>query len=316
MNVHANAKLTPRGRLEMTLAITEQGMSPKAAAAAFGVSHSTACKWLRRFRQGGAQALADSSSRPHRQPLRTAEGLRRKVQILRRHHLTIQAIAAQTKLSKATISRILRQAGLSRLSDLQPKDPPRRYQRKHPGELIHLDIKKFGRIEKPGHRIHGDRRQRSRNAGWEFLHVCIDDASRLAYAEVLPDERKESAVGFLRRALNFLRAHHIKVQRVMTDNGSCYRSKLFAKLCSQTGIRHLFTRPYTPRTNGKAERFIQSACREWAYAHSYRHSSRRTAQLPKWLHHYNWHRPHHSINLTPPALTLPISVNNLLRLHI
>ena len=156
----------------------------------------------------------------------------------------------------------------------------------------------------------------ARGIGWEFLHVCIDDASRLAYAEVLPDERKESAAGFLLRALAFFRTHRIKVQRLMTDNGSCYRSKLFARVCTEAGIRHIFTKPYTPQTNGKAERFIQSATREWAYAHSYRHSSRRIAQLPKWLHHYNWHRPHHSLNLRPPALTLPLTRKNLLRLHI
>jgi transposase InsO family protein len=171
------------------------------------------------------------------------------------------------------VSRILRQAGLSRLSALEPKDPPRRYQRQHPGELIHLDIKKFARIQRVGHRIHGDRTKISRGAGWEFLHVCIDDASRLAYAEVLRDERKESAVAFLRRALAFFRTHRITVQRLMSDNGSCYRSKLFARVCTEAGIRHIFTKPYTPQTNGKAERFIQSATREWAYAHSYRHSS-------------------------------------------
>ena len=299
----------------MVLAILEDGLSPSAAAACFGVSPATASKWLRRYEQGGLEALQDASSRPRRQPRRTSDGLRRKVCVLRRRRLTIQAIAIQTELSKATISRILREAGLNRLSALEPKDPPRRYQRQHPGELIHLDIKKFGRIERVGHRIHGDRSRRSRNVGWEFLHVCIDDASRLAYAEVLPDERKESAAGFLVRALAFFRAHQIKVERLMTDNGSCYRSKLFARICAETQIRHIFTRPYTPQTNGKAERFIQSAAREWAYAHSYRHSSRRTAQLPKWLHHYNWHRPHHSLNLRPPALTLPLTRKNLLRLH-
>ena len=315
MNVHANAKLTPRGRLQMVLAMVEDCLSPAAAAASFGVSPATASKWLRRFQQGGMKALEDASSRPRRQPRRTNQGLRRKVSVLRRRRLTIHAIAAQTGLSKATVSRILRDAGLSRLSALEPKEPPRRYQREHPGELIHLDIKKFARIERVGHRIHGDRSRKVRDVGWEFLHVCIDDASRLAYAEVLHDERKESAAGFLARALAFFRRHRIKVQRLMTDNGSCYRSKLFARVCAEAQIRHIFTKPYTPQTNGKAERFIQSATREWAYAHSYRHSSRRTAQLPRWLHHYNWHRPHHSLNLRPPALTLPLSRNNLLRLH-
>jgi transposase InsO family protein len=299
----------------MVLAILEQGVSPASAAAHFGVSPATASKWLGRYQQGGPDALEDASSRPRRQPRRTTDGLRRKVGVLRRRRLTIQAIAVQTGLSKATVSRILRQAGLNRLSALEPKDPPRRYQREHPGELIHLDIKKFGRIERVGHRIHGDRSRRVEGAGWEFLHVCIDDASRLAYAEVLADERKESAAGFLTRALAFFRTHRITVQRLMTDNGSCYRSKLFARLCTEAGIRHIFTKPYTPQTNGKAERFIQSACREWAYAHSYRHSSRRIAQLPKWLHHYNWHRPHHALNLRPPALSLPLSRKNLLRLH-
>lgn len=300
----------------MVLAILEECLSPSAAAASFGVSPATAAKWLRRYQKGGPDALEDASSRPRRQPRRTTEGLRRKVCVLRRRRLTIQAIATQTGLSKATVSRILCQAGLSRLSALEPKDPPRRYQRQHPGELIHLDIKKFGRIQGVGHRIHGDRRRCSRGVGWEFLHVCIDDASRLAYAEVLADERKESAAAFLVRALAFFRTHRIKVERLMTDNGSCYRSKLFARICAEAEIRHIFTRPYTPQTNGKAERFIQSACREWAYAHSYRHSSRRIAQLSKWLHHYNWHRPHHALKLRPPALTLPLNRKNLLRLHI
>lgn len=299
----------------MVLTILEGNLSPAVAAANFGVAPATAAKWLRRYQQGGLKALEDASSRPHKQPRRTNDGLRRKVVVLRRKRLTIQAIATQTKLSKATVSRILKQAGLSRLSALDPKEPPRRYQREKPGELIHLDIKKFARIQKVGHRIHGKRGRSAKGIGWEFLHVCVDDASRLAYAEILPNERKESAAVFLQHALKFFRTHRIKVERVMTDNGACYQSNLFARICTEAGIRHIFTKPYTPQTNGKAERFIQSAIREWAYAHSYTHSSRRTAQLPKWLHHYNWHRPHHSLNLRPPAMTLPLKRNNLLRLH-
>ena len=241
--------------------------------------------------------------------------MRTRVRLLRRRRWNYQRIVAEVGVSKATVCRILRRAGLNRLSALEPKEPPRRYVRERPGELLHLDIKKLGKIKGVGHRIHGDRRRRARGIGWEFLHVCIDDCSRIAYVELMADERKESAFAFLRRALLYYERLGIKVERIMTDNGACYRSKLLARLCEAASIRHIFTRPYTPRTNGKAERFIQTAIREWAYAHAYRHSAQRAKGLLPWLHAYNWHRPHSALNNKPPISTLPLLRNNVLRLH-
>jgi transposase InsO family protein len=214
------------------------------------------------------------------------------------------------------VSRVLRAAKLSRAKDLEPAEPVVRYEREHPGELIHLDIKKLGRFEAEGHRVTGDRQAgRSRGAGWEFVHVCIDDASRLAFSQILPDEKKESAVAFLRSAVAYYASLGVAVTRVMTDNGSCYRSHAFRKACADLGLKHIRTRPYTPRTNGKAERFIQTALREWAYAHAYPSSARRAVELPLWLHRYNWHRPHGGIKSQTPISRLGLNRDNLLRLH-
>ena len=205
---------------------------------------------------------------------------------------------------------------------LQPAEPVRRYEREHPGEIIHLDIKKLGRIDGIGHRITGDRRgQSNRRArgeglGWEYVHVCIDDASRLAFMQVLPSEKKESAVSFLKAAVAYYKSLGVKVLRVMTDNGSCYKSFDFRDACRDLSLRHIRTKPYTPRTNGKAERFIQTALREWAYAKAYTHSHVRSAELQHWLHCYNWHRPHGSLDAKPPISRLRLSEDNLLRLHI
>jgi transposase InsO family protein len=219
------------------------------------------------------------------------------------------------------VSRVLRRLGISRIKDLEPAEPVRRYQRDHPGELIHIDIKKLGRFRKVGHRITGDRARRtdlhgrSTHSGWEFVHVCIDDASRIAFSQILPDEKKESAVAFLSAALAYYAGLGVTVTRVMTDNGSCYRSRDFRAACKALGLKHIRTRPYTPRTNGKAERFIQTSLREWAYAQAYPTSDHRKAELPRWLHQYNWHRPHGSLQSQTPISRLGLDANNLLRLH-
>ena len=212
---------------------------------------------------------------------------------------------------------MLKRLGLNRLSALEPAEPPRRYQRDRPGELIHIDIKKLGRFDRIGHRITGRQTgvATSRASGWEFVHVCIDDASRIAFSKVMKTQRKACAVAFLKAAIAYYASLGITVERVMTDNGSCYRSKAFRNACKRLRLKHIFTRPYTPRTNGKAERFIQTALREWAYAKAYDTSQQRAAELPYWMHRYNWHRPHGSIGSMPPISTLGLSRNNLLRLH-
>jgi len=315
MNIHSNARLTPKRREEMARAVTQGALTPKEAAASFGVSSKTVAKWTTRFREGGPAAMLDRSSRPVTSPRRISESTRRDIIRRRCRRWTLAHIAEFARVSVATAGRVLARAGLSRLASLDPPEPPNRYEREHPGELLHLDIKKLGRILAEGHRSHGDRSRRSRGAGWEFVHVAVDDASRIAYVEVLGDERKESASDFLRRALAYYRILGIGVERLMTDNGSCYRSKLFNKLCAAHGIRHLYTRPYTPKTNGKAERFIQTLTRGWAHGRTYHSSTQRTSALPDWLHRYNWHRPHCSLAKRTPISTLSLMRNNLLLLH-
>lgn len=315
MDIHKNARSCPRSRELLVKRVLEQGWSVDEAAQAAGLSVRTAYKWLERYRASGLRGLADRSSRPRRCPRRTPRKHRRRVVALRRQRLSGAEIATRLSLSPATVSRILRQEGLSRLGSLEPTEPPRRYEKQHPGELLHLDIKKLGKIQGVGHRITGKWNQRPRGIGWESVHVAIDDASRLAYTEVLADERQETAAGFLQRAVAWYARHGIRVQRILTDNGSCYRSKLFAKTCRQLRVRHTFTRPYRPRTNGKAERLIQTLLREWAYRFVYRSSSQRTRWLHHYLHFYNWHRQHQALDRKPPATRLPLSVNNLLRIH-
>jgi transposase InsO family protein len=308
MNIHNNARLTPRGRERLVKAVLS-GQTPEAAARAAGVCPRTARKWVARFKAAGVEGLKDRSSRPHRLHRPTPIAIVERVEALRRRRWTGKQIAAEVGVSPATVSRILKRLGLNRLAALEPAEPVRRYQREHPGELIHIDIKKLGRFDRIGHRITGDRRKgETRGAGWEFVHVAIDDASRLAFSQILPDERKESAVAFLK-------ATGVSVARVMTDNGSCYRSRAFRDACRNLGIRHIRTRPYTPRTNGKAERFIQTALREWAYAQAYHTSQQRAAELPIWLHRYNGHRPHGGLKSKPPISRLALSEDNLLRLH-
>ena len=316
MNIHKSARLTPRGR-ERIVRQVESGHTPAAVAEAAGVCPRTVRKWVDRYRREGSAGLHDRSSRPHRLRRPTPQAIIETIERLRRQRWTGKQIAAEASVSPATVSRVLRRLGLNKLSALEP-EPVRRYEREHPGELIHLDIKKLGRIGSIGHRITGRRTgvvNRHLGIGWEFVHVCIDDASRVAFVQVMPDQRKGSAVAFLEAAVAYYASLGIKVQRVMTDNGSCYRSKAFRAACKRLGLRQIFTRPYTPQTNGKAERFIQTSLREWAYARAYNTSDERTAELPRWLHRYNWHRPHGSIGSKPPISRLKLTGNNLLRRH-
>jgi len=314
MNVHKNARLTARGRERIALQVA-CGQTPKAVSAAAGVCPRTARKWADRYRREGLAGLHDRSSRPHRLYRPTPQAIVDEIAALRRRRCTGKQIAAQVSVSPATVSRILRRLGLNRLSALEPAEPVRRYEREHPGEMIHIDIKKLGRIDGVGHRITGDRKRRAHGPGWEFVHVAIDDASRIAFAKVMTSERKRSATAFLKAALAYYESLGIKVERVMTDNGSCYKSFAFRRLCKRLGLKHIRTKPYTPKTNGKAERFIQTCLREWAYAQAYQHSRQRTEQLPYWLHRYNWHRPHTGIGAKTPISRLGLSGNNLLRLH-
>jgi transposase InsO family protein len=315
MNMHKNARLAPYGREHLVRQIVS-GQTLEAAARAAGVCPRTARKWLARFLAEGVEGLQDRSSRPHRLRKPTPQETVERVEALRRQRWTGKQIAAELGISPATVSRILKRLGLNRIAAIEPAEPVRRYEREKPGELIHIDIKKLGRFERVGHRITGDRQKgMSRGAGWEYVHVCIDDASRLAFSQILLDERKESAVAFLKAAVAYYASLGVIVARVMTDNGSCYRSKAFRKACRDLGLKHIRTRPYTPKTNGKAERFIQTALREWAYAQAYPDSTRRAEELPIWLHRYNWHRPHSSLKSKPPISRLPLNRDNLLRLH-
>jgi transposase InsO family protein len=317
MNVHKNARLTPRGR-EVLISRLKLGEHPQDVGAAMGVSASTVYKWWRRYRAEGLAGLLDRSSRPNVSPNRTPDDVETKVIALRRERRIYHRIAGELGVSRATVGRILTRHGLNRWRDLEPAEPVRRYERDRPGEMIHIDIKKLGRFNKIGHRITGDRtaHSNSRRIGWEFVHVCVDDHSRLGFAEVMPDERKQSAVTFLKAAVAWYARLGVTIERVMTDNGSCYRSKAFNKTCAALGLRHIFTKPYTPRTNGKAERFIQSSLREWAYARAYANSDQRTDQLQSWMHHYNWHRPHAGIKGKTPISRLGLDLNNVMRLHI
>lgn len=310
MNSHQNARMTVHGRVLLVSRVRGEGWRIAEAAVAAGISARTAFKWLARFDAGGEAALFDRSSAPHRPPHAVAVETVAAIESLRRRRLTGPAIARELGLARSTVGAVLRRLGLGRLAALEAKPPAVRYERQRPGELIHLDTKKLGRINGIGHRISGHHAgmNRSRGIGWEVLHVAIDDASRLAYTELLPDERKESAAAFLGRALGFFKAHGASVERVMTDNGSAYRSRLFASRLAAAGIRHIRTRPYTPRTNGKAERFIQTSLREWAYARPFASSAERRAAMAPWIDTYNTARPHSALANTTPWLRL----NNLL----
>jgi len=318
MDTHKNAPLTPKGREMMVRAVVDRGLSKAAAAGRFNITPKTVAKWVKRFRAEGVGGLRDRSSRPLSSPSQTAPATAAAIEAFRRQRHTAKQIAVEVGVSAATVSRVLRRLGLDRLSALEPAEPIRRYERDKPGELIHIDIKKLGRIGSVGHRITGRQTgvvNRHLGIGWEFVHVCIDDASRVAFSKVMKDEKKESAVAFLMTAVTHYASLGVKSERVMTDNGSCYRSKAFARTCKMLGLKHIRTKPYTPKTNGKAERFIQTSLREWAYGRAYNTSHERTAELPRWLHRYNWHRPHASIGAKPPISRLGLTENNLLRLH-
>jgi transposase InsO family protein len=319
MKLHGNARTCPRSRRLLVSRVVVEGWAVAAAAEAAGVSVRTAAKWLARFRAEGEAGLVDRSSRPRSSPRRTPPDRVQAVTILRRLRFTAAEISQTLRMPLATVSAVLRRIGLGKLSRLEPAEPPNRYQRRHPGELVHIDVKKLARIDGAGHRVHGDRgRQQKRRGhkriGYEYVHVCVDDATRLAYVEVLADEKARSAVGFLRRARVWYRRHGVRIQRVMTDNGACYLSTLHALACRHLRIKHLRTRPRRPRTNGKAERFIRTLLAGWAYGAIYATSHERTDALAGWLHTYNHTRPHGSLGHHPPIHRLQaLTVNNLPR---
>jgi transposase InsO family protein len=305
MNAHKNARTTPLGRAVMVRRVLEDGWTVAAAAAAFEVSVRTVRKWLARFRVAGPAGLQNRSSAPklvaNKLP---APWLDMVVRLRRDYRMTGEEIGDRLHLARSTVAGHLRRLGLGRLAALEPSEPVRRYNRARAGELVHFDVKKLARFRHIGHRITGDRRGQNRKVGWEFVHVAVDDASRLAYVEILPDEKRQSVTGFLVRALRSFKGLGIAVERVMSDNGSGYVSRLFRKACRLLRLRHIRTRPYTPKTNGKAERFIQTLLREWAYALPYRSSDTRAADLPRWLRHYNHERPHASLAARSPIAWL------------
>jgi transposase InsO family protein/transposase len=324
MKLHANAALSLNQRRRMVVRVVEHGWSLTKAAEAAEVSERTCAKWVDRYRAAGEAGLRDRSSAPHSIPHRTAADRVELIELLRRLRMSGAEIAECLGMALSTVSAVLKRIGLGKLSRLEPPEPPNRYQRRHPGELIHVDVKKLGRIPggRAGHRVHGQRRlqlsPRKRDAagrdrklvGWEYVHVCVDDATRLAHVEVLADEKGLTAAGFLRRAIAFYAAHGITVERVMSDNGACYRSTAHAVACRTLGLRHLRTRPYRPRTNGKAERFIRTLLAGWAYGAIYSSSRERTAALDGWLWTYNHRRPHGALSHQPPTARLD-ELNNL-----
>jgi len=322
MNIHKNARLTPCRREEMALCVISGRLSKAQAGRAYGVSAKIVARWVERYKAEGCAGMVDRSSRPHRLRSALPETTVARIIALRRQRWTGKHIAMETGVSPASVSRVLGRAGLSRLKDIDPAEPERRYERARPGEMIHLDIKKLGRFERIGHRITGNRKGQS-NArarkqggyGWEYVHVAIDDHSRLSFTQIHADEKAVSAVAHLKAAVAWYRHLGISIERVMTDNGACYKSHTFRQTCRHLGLRHIRTKPYTPRTNGKAERFIQTVLREWAYARAYQTSDQRAADLPIWMHMYNWHRPHGSLNSKPPISRLALIEHNLLRLH-
>ena len=308
MKLHSSAKTCPFSRGLLVRWVRGQGWTVKAAAEAAQISVRTAYKWLARFRMEGRAGLRDRSSRPRCAPNRTEAAVVAKVIDLRRSRLPAAEVARRLVMPRSTVGLILRRKGLAKWSALEKKEPPRRYEIAEPGGLLHLDIKKLGRIQGVGHRIHGDYTQRSRGVGWEHLHVAIDAHSRGSYAEILPDEKKETTAAFLQRALSHYSSQGIRVQRILTDNGKCYHSFPVRDVCEAHAIKHSYTRPYRPQTNGKAERFIQTALREWAYRLAYESSEQRNQALKAWLHHYNHHRSHSALaGLTPAA-----KLNNVL----
>jgi transposase InsO family protein len=304
MKLHRNAKTTPRGRADLVRRVLREGWSVARTARAGSVTPPTVKKWVRRYAEDGLAGLEDRSSAPRRVRRRVTPYWVGRIVALRRKRQTAAEIAARFDLPRITVSRVLAREGLSRLRALEPREPVVRYERERPGELVHFDVKKLGRIDGVGHRIHGDRRTRVRGIGWEFVHVAVDDKTRLAYSEVLPDERGVTAKAFLERVIRWFAQRGITIERVLSDNGSCYRSRHFLKACRLAGIRAKKTRAYRPQTNGKAERFIQTLIRGWAYARPYRSSWLRTSALPDWLRYYNTERPHRALGYVAPLIAL------------
>ena len=305
--MHKNARLTPKSREALVYRVLRESGSVRGTARAMSVSASTAYKWIRRYESEGVSGLWDRSSRPHRSPMQTSDRRVGWIERLRRRRWTGKRIAKRVGLAVSTVSRWLRQLGLGRLKAFEPKEAVVRYERARPGELLHLDTKKLARIDGIGHRIHGDRsrrKRRSKGIGWEYLHVCIDDATRLAYLEVLSDERAVTASGFFRRAVAWYQRQGIEIEEAMTDNGPCYIAHLFRDTVESLGVRQIFIRPYRPQTNGKAERFIRTAVEEWAYVRPYHSSEARTARLPRFQEYYNQRRDHSAIGHQPPASRL------------
>ncbi len=306
MKLHANAPFGPKGRLTMVRRVVEERWSLTEAAEAAGVSERTCSKWVGRYRSAGAAALSDRSSAPARVPLRTPEDRVQAIAALRRLRMTAAEIAELLSMPLSTTSAVLARIGLGKRSRLEPPEPPNRYERSAPGELVHVDVKKLARFHRPGHRVlgRGPGRYDERQVGYDCVHVCVDDYSRLAYAEVLPNERAATAIAFLRRAVRWFEQRGVRVQAVMSDNGSAYRSRVHKLACIALGIRHLRTRPRRPRTNGKAERFIQTMLGGWAYGRIYRDSYERNRALPNWLTYYNFTRRHGSLGHKPPGSRL------------
>jgi transposase InsO family protein len=313
MKLHANARTCPHSRRLAVDRVERHGWTLAAAAEAAGVSVRTVSKWLRRFREEGEQGLSDRCSAPASVPLRTGEERVAVIAALRRLRMTGAEIAETLGMPVSTVSGILTRIGLGKLWRLEPLEPPNRYEKQRPGELVHVDVKKLGRIGRPGHRVNGDRRTRTRGIGWEYVHVAIDDATRLVYVEVLEDEKAVTAVGFLRRAVADFAAFGIRIERLMTDNGNAYRAAIHALACKALGIKHLRTQPYRPRTNGKAERFIRTMLGGWAYGAIYRSSDERRRALAGWLDFYNQRRPHRSLSRQAPIERLhALTRNNVL----
>jgi transposase InsO family protein len=312
VNVHKNARLTVEGRKLLIERIAVMGL--RSAAEAAGVSLRTARKWLRRYREQGPDGLADRSSRPRRTRSTVDQALVSSIEQLRRLRMPMRRIAELVGRSISTVSRWLARLGLSSLKALDPVRPVVRYEHTAPGEMLHMDTKKLGRIVRPSHRVTGDRRDSVEGAGWEFAHVAIDDHSRAGFVQILADERKDSATAFLKTTVARFASKGVTIKRLLTDNGSAYRSKLFNKTCRALGIKHTYTRPYTPQTNGKAERFIQTCLREWAYGRLWNNSQQRTSWLPVFLDYYNNRRAHSALGYRPPASRL--GGNNLLTINI
>lgn len=301
MQIHRNAKLLPAQRELLVHRIRVLGWRVTEAAEAAGVSRQTAYKWLRRFDQGGREGLRDRPCRPRRIPVRTPQASLRRIERLRRRRKAGWEISQETGIPLSTVSRHLKALGLGRIWRVEEElEPPQRYEHPIPGGMFHIDAKKLARIEGIGHRIHGDRSRKKRGVGWEVVFVCVDDHTRLAYAEVHPAENAACATRFLRRALRWFGSLGIRCQRILTDNAKCYESQAFTTFCAEQGIRQSFTRPYTPRTNGKAERFIQTLKRRWAYRYRFRSSAVRAASLRPWITHYNHQRPHRSLGKKTP----------------